>query len=99
MRIWTFIVVFPIAVLSACDALGIDPFERELTLTGGLPYFGGPGNNYSMHAIAEVVDRVRRDQGSYGLVIANGGYLSKHSAGIYSCDKIDNWQANDMCAG
>ena len=24
-------------------------------MTGGLPFFGGAGNNYSMHAIAETV--------------------------------------------
>ena len=48
---------FPIAVLSACVAMGIDPAtDRTLTLTGGLPFFGGAGNNYSMHAIAECRD-------------------------------------------
>ncbi len=57
---------------------------RGLTLTGGLPWFGGAGNNYSMHATAETVDRVRRDPGSYGFVGANGGTLSKYSVGIYS---------------
>ena len=53
---------FPAAVELALDALEIpaeDP--RPLTLTGGLPYFGGPGNNYSMHAIAAAVERVRAD--------------------------------------
>ncbi len=25
---------------------------RGLTLTGGLPFFGGPGNSYSLHGIA-----------------------------------------------
>ena len=32
---------------------------RGLTVTGGLPYFGGPGNNYSTHGIAEMVARCR----------------------------------------
>lgn len=76
---------FPSAVETACDALGLaydDP--RGLTLTGGLPFFGGPGNNYTMNAIAEVVDRLRAKPGSYGLVTGNGGYLSKHATGIYS---------------
>jgi len=76
---------FPIAVSSVCDALGLagnDP--RGLTLTGGLPFFGGPGNNYSMHAIAEAVQRARRQPGDYVLVGANGGFLSKYSTGIYS---------------
>ncbi|MBJ7337134.1 acetyl-CoA acetyltransferase [Mycolicibacterium sp.] len=76
---------FPIAVSNVCDGLGLsvnDP--RGLTLTGGLPYFGGAGNNYSMHAIAETVHAMRKNPGSYGLVGANGGTLSKYSAGVYS---------------
>ena len=55
---------FPIAVSNITDALGLLPQDsRGLTLTGGLPYFGGPGNNYSMHAIAEAVERVRASAG------------------------------------
>ncbi|AXT86893.1 acetyl-CoA acetyltransferase [Aeromicrobium sp. A1-2] len=87
---------YPIAVSAVCDGLGLaadDP--RGLTVTGGLPFFGGAGNNYSMHAIAEIVNRVRRDPGTYGLVGANGGILSKYSAGIYATTptewpKVDN---------
>jgi acetyl-CoA C-acetyltransferase len=87
---------FPIAVLSACVAMGIDPATpRALTLTGGLPFFGGPGNNYSMHAIAEAVMAVRNAPGSYALVIANGGYLSKHSAGVYGPVMPGEWIASD----
>lgn len=87
---------FPIAVLSACTAMGIDPTtDRQLTLTGGLPFFGGPGNNYSMHGIAEAVSRVRAVPGSHALVIANGGYLSKHSAGVYGPVPTGDWRASD----
>lgn len=76
---------FPIAVFSATDALALDAQDpRGLTVTGGLPFFGGPGNNYSMHAIAEVVARLRADPGSFGLVGANGGFLSTHAVGVYS---------------
>ncbi len=76
---------FPIAVSSLCEHLDIDPCgPRELTVTGGLPYFGGAGSNYSMHAIAETVDRIRRARDSHGIVAANGGYLSKHSVGVYA---------------
>ncbi len=76
---------FPSAVETACAALGLacgDP--RGLTVTGGLPFFGGPGNNYSMHAIATMAGKLRKKPGSYGLVTANGGYLSKHATGVYS---------------
>lgn len=76
---------FPIAVELACEALGVagdDP--RGLTLTGGLPYFGGAGNNYTMHAIAEAVARARAEPSAYGLVTANGWFLTKHAMGVYS---------------
>ena len=76
---------FPVPVFNICDGLGLDPADpRGLTVTGGLPFFGGAGNNYSMHAIAETVQLARRTPGSYGLVGANGGVLSKYSAGVYS---------------
>jgi len=72
-------------VFNICDGLGIAPDDpRGLTLTGGLPFFGGAGNNYSMHAIAETVQRARNTPGSYGFVGANGGIMSKYSAGVYS---------------
>lgn len=76
---------FPSAVEVACDALGLSYTDtRGLTLTGGLPFFGGPGNNYSMHAIATLVPKLRARPSSFGLITANGGYLSKHATGIYS---------------
>lgn len=76
---------FPSAVQMACKELGISPDDpRGLTVTGGLPYFGGPGNNYATHAIAEMVQRVRNSPGSFGLVGANGGLVTKQAVGIYS---------------
>ncbi|WP_419709649.1 acetyl-CoA acetyltransferase [Pseudomonas sp. NFX224] len=76
---------FPIAVSAVCDEIGLAPNDpRGLTLTGGLPFFGGPGNNYSMHAIAEAVGYARSHPGRFVLVGANGGVLSKYSTGVYS---------------
>jgi acetyl-CoA C-acetyltransferase len=76
---------FPIPVFNICDGLGLAPDDpRGLTLTGGLPFFGGPGNNYSMHAIAETVQRARANPGAFGFVGANGGIMGKYSAGVYS---------------
>ena len=40
---------------------------KPLTLTGGLPFFGGPGNNYTLHGICEVVSACRKTPGSLGL--------------------------------
>ena len=85
---------FPSAVEIACDELGLaydDP--RGLTVTGGLPFFGGPGNNYSMHGIATMLPMLRNNPAAFGLVTANGGYLSKHATGIYSAQPWrGHWQ-------
>jgi acetyl-CoA C-acetyltransferase len=76
---------FSSAVEIACQEMGISPDDpRGLTVTGGLPFFGGPGNNYVTHSIAEMMNQVRAKPGSFGLVTANGNYVTKHSAGIYS---------------
>ena len=76
---------FPCVVEITRDMLGIDDNDpRPLTVTGGLPYFGGPGNNYVMHAIAEMVNKLRGNPGKIGLVTGNGYYITKHSIGIYS---------------
>jgi acetyl-CoA C-acetyltransferase len=85
---------FPIAVFAVCDGIGLradDP--RGLTTTGGLPFFGGPGNNYSSHAIAETVRALRRSHGSFGLVGANGGTLNKYSAAVLSTTPTP-WRAD-----
>ncbi len=76
---------FPSAVQIACAEMGIPESDsRGLTVTGGLPYFGGPGNNYVTHSIAQMMDEVRGKPGSIGMVTANGNYVTKQSAGIYS---------------
>lgn len=77
---------FPIAVFStAVDILGLDPADpRGLTVTGGLPYFGGPGNNYSMHAIVTMTEQLRAAPGEYGLIGLNGGMQTKYGAMVLS---------------
>jgi acetyl-CoA C-acetyltransferase len=87
---------FPCAVELAIEALGVAPDDqRRLTVTGGLPYFGGPGNNYSLHAVATMVDRLRQ-QGGTGLVTALGWYLTKHAAGVYGADPPPfGWRRGD----
>ncbi|HYL34711.1 MAG TPA: hypothetical protein VEV17_02225, partial [Bryobacteraceae bacterium] len=80
---------FPSAVEIGCQEIGLaedDP--RGLTVTGGLPYFGGPGNNYVTHSISEMMRRLRAHPGRCGLVTANGNYVTKHSFGIYSTTPV-----------
>ncbi len=82
---------FPCAVLLATEALALDWRTTPATITGGLPFFGGAGNNYSMHAIAAMVERLRAHPADFGLVLANGGFLSKQAVGIYSAIPKADW--------
>ncbi len=77
---------FPVAVEISARELGLtveDP-ARVPTVTGGLTFAGGPGNNYAGHAVATLVGRLRDDHDAYGLASAVGWYMTKHALGIYS---------------
>jgi len=88
---------FPSAVEIGAESLGLsvdDP--RGFTVTGGLPYFGGPGNNYSMHGVATMMERLRQVPGSFGLCTGNGWFLTKQSVGVYSTQPFeDEWRRQD----
>jgi len=88
---------FPSAVQMGLDALGLRPDDpRPLTVTGGLPYAGGPGNNYVMHSVAATVQRLRESPGDYALVTGLGWFATKHSAGVYSSrPPTSDWRRTD----
>lgn len=76
---------FPSAVEIAANELGLG-LDRELTVTGGLSFAGGPWNNYVMHSIATMAGVLRADPGSVGLITANGGFITKHAFGVYGTE-------------
>ena len=77
---------FPAAVQLGAQALGLplDDPTRPLSVTGGLTFGGGPGNNYGSHAIATLVPLLRAAPEQVGLSTSLGWYATKHAIGIYS---------------
>ena len=76
---------FASSIHLALDALGLRPGDpRGVTVTGGLPFAGGPGSDYVMHSIAAMAEVLRADPGSLGLVSGVGMHLTKHGFGVYS---------------
>jgi acetyl-CoA C-acetyltransferase len=76
---------FGSAVQFARDALGLahdDP--RPISVTGGLPYHGGPSSNYMGHALSHLVDRIRSGSCEVGLLTGVGMHLTKHVAAVWS---------------
>lgn len=75
---------FPIAPRLSAAMLGLAPdAPRPLTLTGALPWFGGPGSNYATHAIATAIERLRSDREGFALTHALGWNLTKHALAVY----------------
>lgn len=88
---------FASSIEFALDALGIDPGEarsrapeaapaRSVSVTGGLAYHGGPGSNYMTHSLATMVDLLRQDPGSLGMVSGVGMHMNKHAFAVYSTE-------------
>jgi acetyl-CoA C-acetyltransferase len=78
---------FASSICFGLDALGLAEDDgRWVTQTGGLPYHGGPGSNYVTHSLAAMVETLRTDPGSYGLVSGVGMHMQKHAFGVWSTE-------------
>ncbi|MEU4833829.1 acetyl-CoA synthetase [Streptosporangium sp. NPDC023615] len=77
---------FAVALRAACAATGLDPLDgRGLTVTGGLPYAGGPASDYVLHSTAAMAARLRAEPG-HGLVTGVGMHLTKHTYAVWSTE-------------
>ena len=97
IALFDFYSCFPVAVRMACAMLGIDELDpRPFTVTGGLPYAGGPGSAYNMNSIAAMVEQLREDDRSVGMVTGNGFFMTKHAAAVLSArPKQGGWDRSE----
>ena len=88
---------FPSMVELGREALDIpENTSKPLTVTGGLPFFGGAGNNYVSHSIATMMEKLRENNNSKGLCTSNGWYATKHGIGLYSNIPYEgNWKREE----
>ncbi|MFX0008006.1 MAG: hypothetical protein ACFFA7_02970 [Promethearchaeota archaeon] len=88
---------FPCIVEIAKREIGIEEDDpRNLTLTGGLSFFGGPFSSYSMHSIVSAVNLIQKKPSTNIMVLANGGYNTAQSIGIYgNKPPAKGWDEND----
>jgi acetyl-CoA C-acetyltransferase len=74
---------FPIAVQAYAEALGLPLQGRELSLTGGMSFAGGPYNNYEFQATARAAELLRQGRGRTALVSCVSGVLTKQGFGLW----------------
>ena len=80
---------FPAAVECQIEELGLA--GREVTVTGGMTFAGGPLNNYVLQALVAMVDILRANPSAAGLVTAVSGMITKQGVSI--------WGAHPPAAG
>ncbi len=69
---------FPAAVKMFKNSLKIDD-GKPLTVTGSMPFAGGPLNSYVLHSSVEMIKKIRANEISYGLVTGVSGMMTKQS--------------------
>ena len=88
---------FPCMVEIARQEIGIPEDDlRDLTITGGLSFFGGPFSSYAMHPIVTAVNLIQKNPSMKVMILANGGYNTKESIGIYGNEPpAKSWEENN----
>lgn len=76
---------FPAPVFIGAQALRV-PAGRDLTLTGGMSFAGGPLNSYVLHAIAAAAQRLTTSEAHAALVSSVSGLYSKQGALVITAD-------------
>jgi len=75
---------FPSAVEVQAREIGLS-IDRDLTLTGGMTFGGGPFNNYAIQGAAAMVRKLRESSDpTFGLTSAVSGLLTKPAVTVWS---------------
>lgn len=88
---------FPAAVRVQQRELGL-PLDGTPTVTGGMAFAGGPFNNFTYQATAAVVERLRADRGSLGMVTTVSGLLTKPGLMVWGTQAAPDLTIADLAA-
>ncbi|HUO47416.1 MAG TPA: hypothetical protein VMU09_01155 [Acidimicrobiales bacterium] len=73
----------PVAVLVAAEGLSV-PAQRDVTLTGGMSFAGGPFNSYVFNALVRAAERLARGDATNALVSCVSGLYTKQGLLVLS---------------
>ena len=86
---------FPIAVQLFAEALKVDD-AKDKTITGGMPFAGGPLNNYMLHSTIQTVMKIREKNDEIGLVTCVSGMMTKQALAIWGKDPLMDFESKDV---
>ncbi|CAH0991087.1 3-ketoacyl-CoA thiolase [Sinobacterium norvegicum] len=74
---------FPIAVLSFAEELNM-LHRRDLTVTGGMPFAGGPLNNFVLQSTVRMLEVMQQQNKNFGMVSNVSGLNTKQAFSVFS---------------
>jgi len=77
---------FPLAVETYAAEVGLSQ-TRDLTVTGGMPFAGGPYNNYFLQSTCRAAELLREGRGRNALLSCVSGVVTKQAFALWSVDK------------
>lgn len=77
---------FPVAVECFAEAAQIPP-GRDLTITGGMSFAGGPYNNYFIQATAKAAQLLKKGAGRTALLSCVSGIMTKQAFALWSAER------------
>jgi acetyl-CoA C-acetyltransferase len=86
---------FPFAISSFADALGL-PLDRDLTVTGGMSFAGGPWNNYFLQATVRAAELMRQGRGDTALLSCVSGVVTKQGFSLYAREPLRDFFHTDV---
>jgi len=86
---------FPVAVQMFTEALGLSE-TQDKTVTGGMPFAGGPLNNFLIHSTAQVLAKIRQNTSEVGLVTGVSGLMTKQSMALWAKEPLMDFHSKDF---
>ena len=86
---------FPAAITMLSTTLELDR-QITKTITGSMPYAGGPLNSFVLHSTVKMIQKIRTMQVSYGLVTGVSGMMTKQSFCIWGKEYKEQFIFDDV---
>lgn len=87
---------FPYAVRVQLEEFGLNPL-RNVSVTGGMTFGGGPLNNFVYQATVRMAQLLRQNPHEIGLVTTVSGLLTKQACALWSATPgADGWACADV---
>ena len=84
---------FPVAVQMFAKSLMLNDI-KDKTVTGAMPFAGGPLNSYVLHSTAKLIEKLRENNG-VGIVTGVSGMMTKQSYALWSKNPCIDFRYED----